>query len=160
MSQSFERLQEIVYSSGMMQSEFATMMGVSVATQRNYEKGLRKPDVDYLTRLYEAGFDVVYLLTGERSVARLSQVESDLLSVWRQADLGRQFAAYNVLVGTAEPPRVESGHHIHYQQGDGGGHTEQGDINHYQGDDKRGSRIRNSIGNITGSVIKNIKQGE
>lgn len=112
MSYISERLREIVQQSGRSQASFAEMMGISLSSQKNYEKGLRKPDVEYLTRLHEAGFDVVYLLTGERSVARLSQAESDLLTVWRQADLGRQFAAYNVLVGTAEPPRVESGHRV------------------------------------------------
>lgn len=83
-----ERLYEIVAQSGMTQRDFAELMGVAVSAQRNYEKGLNKPNTAYLTRLYEAGFDVVYLLTGERSVARLSQAESELLVAWRKADLG------------------------------------------------------------------------
>ena len=43
-------------------------MGVAVSAQRNYEKGLRKPDIDYLQRLYDAGYDVMYLLTGVTEV--------------------------------------------------------------------------------------------
>ena len=99
-----ERLRKIVADSGHTQASFAGKMGISLTSQRNYEKGLRKPDIDYLIRLYEAGFDVVYLLTGDRSVARLSQAESDLLTVWRQVNPQRRTAAYNALVGTAQPP--------------------------------------------------------
>lgn len=99
-----ERLHEIVAQSGMTQRDFAALMNINISTQHNYEKGLRKPNIEYLTRLHEAGFDVVYLLTGDRSVARLSQAESDLLTVWRQVNPQRRTAAYNALVGTAQPP--------------------------------------------------------
>lgn len=66
MSYISERLREIVQQSGRSQASFAEMMGISLSSQKNYEKGLRKPDVEYLTRLHEAGFDTHYLLTGER----------------------------------------------------------------------------------------------
>nr|DAO73894.1 MAG TPA: Repressor protein CI [Caudoviricetes sp.] len=66
--QRHERLREIVERSGVTQGDFAAQMGVAVSAQRNYEKGLRKPDIDYLQRLYDAGYDVMYLLTGETEV--------------------------------------------------------------------------------------------
>lgn len=142
-----ERLYEIVAQSGMTQRDFAELMGVAVSAQRNYEKGLNKPNTAYLTRLYEAGFDVVYLLTGERSVARLSQAESELLTVWRQADLARQFAAYNALVGTAAPPdwpKVETMVTVYDAEGKAARTDSHG----------------NRIGDITASTIKNITQGK
>lgn len=67
MLQPYERLKEIVEGAGITQKDFAQMMGVSVATQRNYEKGTRSPDFEYLTRMHEAGYDVNYILTGKRS---------------------------------------------------------------------------------------------
>nr|DAP64524.1 MAG TPA: Repressor protein CI [Caudoviricetes sp.] len=66
--QRHERLREIVEKSGVTQGDFAAQMGVAVSAQRNYEKGLRKPDIDYLKRLYDAGYDVMYLLTGVTEV--------------------------------------------------------------------------------------------
>lgn len=66
--QRHERLREIVERSGVTQGDFAAQMGVAVSAQRNYEKGLRKPDIDYLQRLYDAGYDVMYLLTGVTEV--------------------------------------------------------------------------------------------
>ncbi|MFC2406118.1 MAG: XRE family transcriptional regulator [Cardiobacterium sp.] len=66
--QRHERLREIVEKSGVTQGDFAAQMGVAVSAQRNYEKGLRKPDIDYLKRLYDAGYDVMYLLTGVAEV--------------------------------------------------------------------------------------------
>lgn len=66
--QRHERLREIVEKSGVTQGNFAAQMGVAVSAQRNYEKGLRTPDIDYLKRLHDAGYDVMYLLTGVTEV--------------------------------------------------------------------------------------------
>lgn len=88
-----ERLHELVKTSGMMRGEFAVLMNVNVSTQRNYEKGLRKPDTDYLYKLHDAGYDLHYLLTGERNVSILSPDESKLLAAWRKAkDVNREIA--------------------------------------------------------------------
>lgn len=95
--QPHERLRDLVENSGMMQGEFAALMNVNVSTQRNYEKGLRKPDIEYLTRLHEAGFDVVYLITGKRSVELLSAEEHDVLAKWHQAGKLQRHIAMVVL---------------------------------------------------------------
>lgn len=88
-----ERLHELVKTSGMTQRDFAELMGVAVSAQRNYEKGLRKPDTDYLCKLHDAGYDLHYLLTGERNVSTLSPDESKLLAAWRKAkDVNREIA--------------------------------------------------------------------
>lgn len=81
----------------MKQRDFAAMMGISVSAQRNYEKGLRKPDSDYLERLANAGYDVKYLITGERESANLSREESELLTLWHAAPLLVRHAALNAL---------------------------------------------------------------
>lgn len=54
---------------GLTQAEVAERIGVSRATQINYESGKRSPDGDYLFRFGELGADTGYILFGERSTA-------------------------------------------------------------------------------------------
>lgn len=102
-----ERLRKIVEGSGLTQKDFAARMGIAVSAQRNYEKGLRKMGIDYLERLHQAGYDVMFVVTGEASTTRLSSEDSELLAVWHTADLARKTAAYNALVGNVPLPGVE-----------------------------------------------------
>lgn len=64
----FERLIELRKATGLNQTEFGVLGGVTKKTQLNYEAGIRSPDVHYLEALYTAGIDVVYLLTGMRTL--------------------------------------------------------------------------------------------
>ena len=68
MLEPFERLREIREASSVSPQELADITNVSLASQYNYEKGLRKPDFDYLQRLHDAGYDVLYLLTGTTEI--------------------------------------------------------------------------------------------
>lgn len=68
MPEPFERLREIREASSVSPQELADITNVSLASQYNYEKGLRKPDFDYLRRLHDAGYDVLYLLTGTTKI--------------------------------------------------------------------------------------------
>ncbi|AZY53276.1 helix-turn-helix domain-containing protein [Bordetella avium] len=63
------------------QDEFAEIGGVQRRAQSNYERGERWPDADYLSRVAEAGVDVLYVVTGRREVS----VSVDL-EVKRMAD--------------------------------------------------------------------------
>ena len=81
MLEPFERLKKIREQASVSPQELADITHVSLASQYNYEKGTRKPDIDYLLRLHEAGYDVMYLLTGERDVQTLSEEEKELLEV-------------------------------------------------------------------------------
>ena len=92
-----ERLYEIVHRSDKTQAKFAEQVGIGVSAQRNYEKGVRSPDAEYLMRLYAAGYDVMYLLTGERSSQRLTAEESRILSLWHQAPTVVQQIVLNIL---------------------------------------------------------------
>jgi transcriptional regulator with XRE-family HTH domain len=79
-----ERLKEERKRLGLNQDSFAVLGGVQKLTQFNYEKGIRKPDSDYLAAIAAAGVDVQYLLTGERSRnARLPEDEGELLEGYR-----------------------------------------------------------------------------
>lgn len=50
---------------GLTQAALASAIGVSLSTQKRYEKGERTPDTDYLASLAKAGMDVVFVLTGQ-----------------------------------------------------------------------------------------------
>lgn len=52
---------------GLIQPELAAIGGVSKATQVAYESNATRPDSAYLTKIGEAGVDVMWLLTGRRS---------------------------------------------------------------------------------------------
>lgn len=51
---------------GLSQTAFANLVGVSLSSQRRYEKGDSDPDSAYLTASSKAGVDIAYLLTGEK----------------------------------------------------------------------------------------------
>lgn len=59
-----ERLREERARLKLNQIEFGELGGVSKNAQFSYEKGERRPDVDYLMALLPHGVDVHYLLTG------------------------------------------------------------------------------------------------
>lgn len=94
-----ERLEEIVCQSGLKSPEFAELMNISSSTQRNYEKGLRYPTLEYLETLAKHGYDIFYLITGKRDIGRqsLSEEDSEVLRLWHAAPLLVRHAALNVL---------------------------------------------------------------
>lgn len=69
----------------MEQKEFAEFLGVARQTLIRYEKNDRKPDVDFITTLYEkCGIEPLWLLTGQGERGfRLSPREASLLENYR-----------------------------------------------------------------------------
>jgi transcriptional regulator with XRE-family HTH domain len=68
---------------GLKQAEFAALVGTDVPKQSLYENDRRELRADYLARLADAGVDVVYVLTGQRSEGTwMSAGASDLLSAY------------------------------------------------------------------------------
>lgn len=61
-----ERLRSEREKLGMTQKEFAEAVGVTEMTQNNYERGKRKPDIEYLNKAAELGLDINYIVTGKR----------------------------------------------------------------------------------------------
>ena len=49
----------------MSQQEMADRCGVTMRSQRNYEKGERSPDAEYLAALAVMGVNVLHILTGQ-----------------------------------------------------------------------------------------------
>ena len=66
------------------QDEFAEIGGVQRRAQSNYERGERCPDADYLSRVAEAGVDVLYVLTGRRAepAADVGQEVQRMADAW------------------------------------------------------------------------------
>lgn len=60
------RLREERERLGLLQKDVATLVGMTPRAQLMYEAGDRRPDTSYLAAIAAAGFDVMYILTGER----------------------------------------------------------------------------------------------
>ncbi len=68
---------------GLKQAEFAALVGTDVPKQSLYENNHRNMRAAYLSRVAEAGVDVVYVLTGRRSEGDwLDEEAGSVLSAW------------------------------------------------------------------------------
>lgn len=93
------------------QTEFAVAGGVTKQSVFAYEKGLRKPDSDFLEKVAALGVDIAYVLTGERGGAILTPEEKELLSLYRSATLPGKAAAIAALTAgglSTAPPSVSN----------------------------------------------------
>ncbi|WP_339615222.1 helix-turn-helix transcriptional regulator [uncultured Gilvimarinus sp.] len=62
-----ERLKEERERLGWSQQKLADTCGVTMRSQRNYEKSERHPDANYIAALAAVGLNVMYILTGKLS---------------------------------------------------------------------------------------------
>ncbi|MDF1486703.1 helix-turn-helix transcriptional regulator [Ramlibacter sp. H39-3-26] len=89
----------------LTQPALAEKCGVTMRSQRNYEKGERSPDAEYLAALASCGLNVLYILTGQRTItplpapatASLSRREAALLNNYQNTDE----AGKKIIEGTA-----------------------------------------------------------
>jgi transcriptional regulator with XRE-family HTH domain len=70
---------------GFKAKEVADFAGIAIPTQSNYEKGKRSPDTRYLYEISKLGFDIHYVVTGERSVDGVSKDDRSLLELFNNA---------------------------------------------------------------------------
>ena len=89
------RLKEERRRLGLKQAEFAALVGSDVPKQSLYENDRRELRAAYLSRIAEAGVDVLYVLTGRRSEGE-----------WLGAGAGELFAAYLALPAELHEPIV------------------------------------------------------
>lgn len=71
------RLKEERKRLGFDQEPFGNLGGVKSVAQSNYETGKRFPDAVYLEKVAAAGVDVLYVVTGKRSLT-VQDLEADL----------------------------------------------------------------------------------
>lgn len=71
---------------GLSQQQLADACGITIRSQRNYEKGERAPDSDYLSAFAEVGGDVLFVLTGNPQSTNLAvdPAEQVLLDSYRR----------------------------------------------------------------------------
>lgn len=88
---------------GMTQDEVARLGGVGKNAQVNYERSVdeklrRAPDADYLAQLARAGFDIHFLMTGERLADQTETPEAlrSLFDAWLQLWAGKHVDAETI----------------------------------------------------------------
>jgi transcriptional regulator with XRE-family HTH domain len=91
------RLKEERKRLGLNQAQLAELAATSNVAQSRYETGDRSPDWEYLSRVADAGVDVLYVLTGQRDTSNLEAVEADLVRRFREAPEAVRAAALAAL---------------------------------------------------------------
>ncbi|MBX9298793.1 helix-turn-helix domain-containing protein [Chromobacterium vaccinii] len=81
-----DRLREERLRLGLVQQDGQKITGVSYVTYLGYEQGKSFPNAETLNSLHDAGFDVLYIVTGVRNAAALSNEDSSLLADLNQVD--------------------------------------------------------------------------
>lgn len=95
-----ERLKEERLRLNLSQEEFGQLGGVAKIAQFNYEKNKRKPDIDYLEKIYQNGVDTLYIITGRRD--DFSKDEVELIDLFRQAPLKKKIIILNLLTESTD----------------------------------------------------------
>lgn len=85
-----ERLRAERERLNLMQKEVAAQAGLTPRVQVMYEAGERHPDTRYLLRLQAGGFDVPYILTGERTPATALQAHINAAQFTLKKDLDEE----------------------------------------------------------------------
>lgn len=62
---------------GLSQERFGKLAGATRDSQANYEWGLERPDSAYFENIAAAGVDVIYIMTGARTISEAA-LEADL----------------------------------------------------------------------------------
>ena len=75
-----DRLFEERQRLGLTQTQAGQAAGVTMVTWQNWERYDRFPNADALAKLFAAGFDVLYIVTGVRNEATLSNEQAQVLA--------------------------------------------------------------------------------
>lgn len=83
---------------GFNQTYVAEKTGITVQSLINYEKGKRQPDLNVLIKMAEIGYDIRFVVTGQRDSNHLTNEEKFLLDKFRQTSKEKQTAVLGVLL--------------------------------------------------------------
>lgn len=89
----------------LSQASFGEIGGVKANAQGNYESGLRFPGADYFALLADAGLDVLYVITGNRTPIKgegLSMEEMQIIASYRTLPEADQAVALRTITALAE----------------------------------------------------------
>ena len=87
---------------GLTQVEMAKTGGVAFRTYCDYEAGKSEPRASFLAQAAAAGIDVLYVLTGAHSAARMAPDEEMVLAGYRKLD-ARGRTGVLALIGGMQP---------------------------------------------------------
>lgn len=90
---------------GFTQINLRVRLGVSKTTQARYESGENYPDAQYLAQLYDLGFDILYILSGERSTGALKPEHQNLIEAYEDAPEAVKIAVFGMLLTAYYPFR-------------------------------------------------------
>jgi transcriptional regulator with XRE-family HTH domain len=99
------RLKEERKTLGLSQHDFGAIGGVAANAQGHYESGERLPKSDYLMAIRRKGVDVLYVLTGERTVLTdeaLTNAETLIIHHYRTLDGVDQDAIAQITTSLSE----------------------------------------------------------
>lgn len=106
------RLREQRKENGLTQDQIAEKLGISKRTQGNYESGSSDAPAGYLSKvMQDLGFDVNYILTGQRAKvieSSLDMVEDSIIKMFRCIPDFDQKAILRILKGMADDAARES----------------------------------------------------
>ena len=93
---------------GLNQTALAERCGITMRSQRNYEKEERFPDASYLAAFAALGADILYILTGQRTgesvpSSRLKPDEAAPLDNYRHSPPEGQKAIRTTCAALAQP---------------------------------------------------------
>ncbi|QOD81645.1 helix-turn-helix domain-containing protein [Chromobacterium haemolyticum] len=92
-----ERLRQERMRLDLTQMESAKAAGVGYTTYMAYEKGTSFPNAEALEKLYSAGFDVLFIVAGQRNETTLTQEAHAILNQFQQLDPRGQRLALGVM---------------------------------------------------------------
>jgi len=104
-----ERLKQERERLGYSQTEFASMAGKTRKTLFGYETGARSPDAEALAVWAASGLDILYVVTGQRSVpvqpeqTRISRRENAMLDNYRACDEEDRKAIERIALSASSP---------------------------------------------------------
>lgn len=84
------------------QALLADKLGISASSVHNYEAGKRSPDADFISAFGEIGADVLFVITGKRTVTALAPDEAALLDNYRNTPPARRSTLQEVSAAFAE----------------------------------------------------------
>lgn len=87
---------------GLSQAAVQKEAAISKTTQIKYEAGEGNPGIDYLQAIQRLGFDIPFVVTGQRG-NNVNAEQRLLLTFWGQAPEILRAAAFAVLVSDREP---------------------------------------------------------
>lgn len=111
------RIRENRKRNGLTQGQVAALADISLGAQHRYESGTADAGATYLAHLAKAGFDVLWLVTGERCRETLSPETADLVGIFESMPpdmragvlhLVRSMSRYIMLNGLDRPGPMQA----------------------------------------------------